>query len=63
MYFADAGASVRCPVYRRADLGAGVEIAGPALVQEHGTTTVLFASDRCRVAASGELIVAVGGAP
>ena len=26
------------------------EIAGPALIQEHGTTTVLFENDRCQVA-------------
>ena len=48
-----------CPVYRREQLGAGAEIVGPALIQEHGTTTVLFARDRCRVA-PGELIIQVG---
>ena len=37
-------------VYRRDTLGAGAEIAGPALIQEHGTTTVLFENDRCKVA-------------
>jgi N-methylhydantoinase A len=50
-----------CPVYQRRDLGAGTRIDGPALIQEHGTTTVLFKGDRCKVALSGELIVAVGG--
>ena len=53
---------VRCPVYQRADLGAGARIAGPALIEEHGTTTVLFEGDTCRVAPSGELIIDVGGA-
>ncbi len=48
---------VAATVYRREALGAGAEIAGPALIQEHGTTTVLFAGDRCRVAPSGELII------
>ena len=47
-------------VYRRDKLGAGTEIAGPALIQEHGTTTVLFEHDNCRVADSGELIIVVG---
>ncbi len=61
-WFASAEAPVRCPLYRREALGAGAEIVGPALVQEHGTTTVLFAGDRCRVAPSGELIIQVGGA-
>ena len=46
----------------RSKLGAGAEIAGPALIQEHGTTTVLFERDKCRVADSGELIISVGGA-
>ena len=41
--------------------GAGARIAGPALIQEHGTTTVLFENDACQVAASGELIIEVGG--
>ena len=35
---------------------------GPALIQEHGTTTVLFENDRCRVADSGELIITIGAA-
>jgi N-methylhydantoinase A len=60
-YFASAGEPVVCPVYRRGDLGAGAEIVGPALIQEHGTTTVLFDDDRCQVAQSGELIITVGG--
>jgi N-methylhydantoinase A len=42
-------------------LPAGFRIAGPALIEEHGTTTVLYAGDRCQVAPSGELIIAVGG--
>ena len=33
---------------------------GPALIEEHGTTTVLYPGDNCRVAPSGELIIAVG---
>ena len=49
------------PVYQRMYLGARAQIAGPALIQEHGTTTVLFAGDSCTVAASGELILTVGG--
>jgi N-methylhydantoinase A len=62
-YFSSANRPLTAKVYRRSDLGAGVEVPGPALVQEHGTTTVLFDNDRCRVAPSGELIVTVGGAP
>jgi N-methylhydantoinase A len=61
-YFSSAEKPVRCPVYRREDLAANARIAGPALVQEHGTTTVLFERDVCTVAPSGELIIAVGRA-
>ena len=53
---------MRCPVYQRDSLKAGARIVGPALVQEHGTTTVLFRNDDCRVMPSGELIIRIGGA-
>jgi len=56
------GAAVDCPVWRRTALAAGARIEGPAIIQEHGTTTLLFPGDRMRVARSGELIVEVGGA-
>jgi N-methylhydantoinase A len=61
VYFSDPRKALSCPVYQRTTLGAGADIAGPALIQEHGTTTVLFAQDTCTVAPSGELIIAVGG--
>jgi N-methylhydantoinase A len=56
-----ASRPVSCPVYRREDLGAGGRIAGPALVREHGTTTVLFKGDSCEVARTGELVISVRG--
>jgi N-methylhydantoinase A len=60
VYLAEARKALPCPVYQRETLGAGDEIAGPALIQEHGTTTVLFAQDTLTVAPSGELIITVG---
>jgi N-methylhydantoinase A len=60
VYLSDARKALPCPVYQRETLGAGNEIAGPALVQEHGTTTVLFERDALTVAPSGELIITVG---
>ena len=59
-YFTSAAKPLMAKVYQREALGAGAEIAGPALIQEHGTTTVLFENDRCRVADSGELIITIG---
>jgi N-methylhydantoinase A len=61
-YFSSAQKPLAAKVYKRESLGAGAQVSGPALIQEHGTTTVLFENDRCRVAESGELIVTVGGA-
>ncbi len=62
VYLAEARKASPCPVYQRETLGAGIKIAGPALIQEHGTTTVLFAQDALTVAPSGELIITVGAA-
>jgi N-methylhydantoinase A len=61
VHFARAEGPLECPVYRRGDLVAAAAVAGPALIQEHGTTTVLFAGDVCTVADSGELIITVAG--
>ena len=61
VYLGDPNKPVSCPIYQRPDLGAGARISGPALIEEHGTTTVLFKGDTCRVARSGELIIDVGG--
>jgi N-methylhydantoinase A len=60
VYFAQAG-YVETPLYMREDLGAGATFSGPALVQEHGTTTVMYQGDVCTVAETGELIIKVRG--
>jgi N-methylhydantoinase A len=60
-YLGEAARAVSCPVYQREDLGAGARVAGPALVREHGTTTVLFKGDACTVATTGELVISVRG--
>ena len=60
VYLANADKPVACPVYARDALAAGARIKGPALIEEHGTTTVLYPGDNCRIAPSGELIIAVG---
>jgi N-methylhydantoinase A len=50
------------PTYRRAELLAGNRINGPALIEEHASTTVLMPGDACEVDAYGNLVIAVGGA-
>ena len=60
VYLDDVKAPVVCPVYERDALPAGATFSGPAIVQEHGTTTVMFPGDTCTVAETGELVIEVG---
>jgi N-methylhydantoinase A len=52
--------AIECPVYRRESLAPGERIAGPAIIQEYASTTVLFDGDRAEVMPSGELLIGVG---
>ena len=58
----DDNTPVETAVYARDDLRRGQKIAGPALVVEYGTTTVIFPGDSLLVADTGELIISVGRA-
>jgi N-methylhydantoinase A len=60
VYLSSAKEARTAKFYRREQLGAGALIAGPALIQEHGTVTVLFENDTCKVAPSGEMIITIG---
>jgi N-methylhydantoinase A len=53
---------VLTPTLRRVELLAGNRINGPALIEEHASTTVLMPGDACEVDAYGNLVIAVGGA-
>jgi N-methylhydantoinase A len=53
--------AVDCPIYRRESLAAGAQIAGPAVIQEYASTTVLFPQDRAEVTRSGELLIRLAG--
>jgi N-methylhydantoinase A len=50
------------PTYRRGELLAGNRISGPALIEEHASTTVLMPGDRMTVDAYGNLTILVAGA-
>ncbi len=54
--FARGHDPVDTPVYKRADLGAGVGFDGPAVVEERETTSVIRPGWRAEVAADGSLI-------
>jgi N-methylhydantoinase A len=51
------GASRDCPVFERARLAPGDGIAGPAVVEEYGATTVLFPGQRVEVDRLGNMII------
>jgi len=54
------GKAVKTPAYGRDDLRAGNRISGPALVEEHASTTVLLPGDRMKVDGFGNLVIEVG---
>ena len=61
VYFREAGGFVETPTFARAGLLAGNRIAGPALVEEHASTTVLGPDDALEVDQFGDLVIAVAG--
>jgi N-methylhydantoinase A len=58
VYFASTG-FVDTPTLARAALKAGNRIEGPALIEEHASTTVLHPGDKLEVDAFGDLIIEV----
>ncbi len=58
VFTADEGA-VDCPIYARDRLPVGAEIAGPAVIQEYGSATLLYRKDVAVVSAHGHLVVHV----
>jgi N-methylhydantoinase A len=59
VYFAEAGEYLPTPVFSRAALRAGNKISGPALVEEHASTTVVHPGDRLEVDAFGNLVIEI----
>jgi N-methylhydantoinase A len=57
VYFAEAGDYVDCPIYDRYALAAGAAFAGPAVVEEFDSTTVLHPGFSVRVDDVGNLII------
>jgi len=59
VYFPEKGGYVETPVYVRDRLPAGAELAGPAVVEERESTTVLPPGCAARVDEYGSLLVEV----
>jgi len=60
VYFRSAGQFVDTPVYRRDLLKSGNEFHGPALVEEHASTTVVQPGDSVKVDLYGNLQISIG---
>ncbi len=60
VYFSALGKAALVPVYDREKLLAGNRIAGPALVEEHASTTVVQPGDALEVDAFGNLRIEIG---
>ncbi len=57
VYFPEPAGRIRTPVWNRADLPIGFDIAGPAVVEEYSTTLLLQPGDRARVGQLGEITI------
>ena len=60
VYFGALGDFTETPVYARKLLRRDNVIAGPALIEEHASTTVLAPGDRLVVDAFGNLVIEIG---
>jgi N-methylhydantoinase A len=60
VHFAGRSWVKKCPVFDRDALRARNRIAGPALIEEHASTTVLPPGDRLTVDAYGNLVIESG---
>jgi N-methylhydantoinase A len=58
-YFEAADGFMATPTFARAALRAGNRIAGPALIEEHASTTVVLPGDHVEVDAVGNLVITI----
>jgi N-methylhydantoinase A len=61
VFFRDAGGFVSIPIYQRTELLAGNIIEGPALIEEHASTTVVAPGDGLTVDRFANLDISIGG--
>jgi N-methylhydantoinase A len=60
-YFTETGGFVDTPTFARQHLLAGNHIQGPALIEEHASTTVVLPNDSVEVDSVGNLVITVSG--
>ncbi len=59
VYFPELGRHAQTPAYQRALLVAGNRIAGPALIEEHASTTVVHPGDFAEIDAFGDIVIEI----
>lgn len=60
-YFPELGGFVNIPVYSRYRLAPGMQIAGPAIIEERESTTVFGPNDLALMDSQGHLRIKIGG--
>ena len=55
VYFGERKSRIETPIYRRDSLPDGLSVAGPAIIEEYGSTTVVGPDDRFSVGRLGEI--------
>jgi N-methylhydantoinase A len=60
VWFDEAG-PIRCAVYRREQIPSGMVLAGPAIIEDADSTTVMFEGDTVQADDSGVLVLTLGG--
>jgi N-methylhydantoinase A len=59
VYFPEAKRFLETAVHQRDALPRGAKVAGPALIEEHASTTVVFPGDQLEVGEFGDLIITI----
>jgi N-methylhydantoinase A len=55
VYFAERARRLATPIYRRADLPVGFSSAGPAVIEEYGSTTIVGPDDTLSIGELAEI--------
>ncbi len=50
---------INTPVYSREELPPGTKLAGPAIIEETASTTVVLPQDKVEVVLTGELVIQI----
>jgi N-methylhydantoinase A len=59
VYFGEAGGTIEAQIFDRGSLVAGFKAEGPALIEEYGSTTLIWPGDRFAIGVLGEIRIDV----